>query len=131
MGMERIRVVKRSDPDVTVLVAWRCRSFLCRLRGLTFRRELPDGKGLLIEESRQSRWGASIHMLAVFFPLGVAWLNRERVVVDLRRADPWRFYIPRQPAQYILEGPVGMLESLVVGDQLDFVNVPQNTSHTH
>lgn len=121
---ERIQIVKEAAGGERVLIARRCRSFGCRLRGLTFRRGLPAGEGLLLEEARQSRWGTSIHMLAVFFSLGVAWLDRERVVVDLRRAEPWRFYVPRRPAKYVLEGPVEMLESLAVGDQLDFHNVP-------
>lgn len=111
-----------------MLVARRCRSFLCRLRGLTFRRELPQGEGLLLEEARQSRWATAIHMLAVFFPLGVAWLDRDHVVVDLRRAKPWRFYLPRRAAKYVLEGPVAMLESLAVGDQLTLVDASQTAS---
>ena len=96
-----------------------CRSFLCRLRGLTFRRQLPNGVGLLLDEGAQSRLGTAIHMLAVFMPLGVAWLNDSFQVVDLTLAKPWRFYFPDAPARYILEGNTAMLESLAIGDHLE------------
>jgi uncharacterized membrane protein (UPF0127 family) len=62
-------------------------------------------------------------MLGVFFPICVAWINRDYVVVDLTVAKPWRFYVPRKGAQYILEGPPDMLESITIGDRLEFVDV--------
>jgi uncharacterized membrane protein (UPF0127 family) len=62
-------------------------------------------------------------MLGVFFPIGVAWITRDQVVVDLTVATPWRFYVPKEKAQYILEGPPSMLESITIGDKLDFVDV--------
>ena len=97
-----------------------CASFLCRLRGLTFRRGLPAGEALLLVEKQASRLGASIHMWGVFFPLGVAWLDDDLVVVDCVVARPWRVYLPAAPARYILEGAPAMLESLAVGERLAF-----------
>ncbi len=60
-------------------------------------------------------------MFAVFTELGVAWLDRNGRVVDVRIAKPWRLYAPSAPAKYTLEGSPSMLESLAVGDQLEFV----------
>ncbi len=61
-------------------------------------------------------------MFAVFTELGVAWLDQSRRVVDVRIAKPWRLYAPSAPAKYTLEGPPSMLESLAVGDQLEFIS---------
>lgn len=124
-----VRVVNQTRAGAEVLLARRCRSFLCRLRGLMFRRALPGGVGLLLEEGVESRAAAAIHMLAVFMPLGVVWLDSDLTVVDKRQADPWRFYVPREPARYVLEGPVSVLESVAVGDQLEIQDA-LNT-HTH
>jgi uncharacterized membrane protein (UPF0127 family) len=59
-------------------------------------------------------------MLMVFFPITVAWLDRNFQVVDLKIAKPWRFYFPDAPAQYVLEGPVEMQSKLSLGDRLEW-----------
>ncbi len=118
-----VRVVNVSTGGNTLLQARWCASFLCRLRGLMFRRSLPESGGLLLVDRKETRRNAAIHMFAVFFPIGVAWISRDRVVVDLAIARPWRFYAPEKGAQYILEGPTEMLESITIGDRLEFVDV--------
>jgi uncharacterized membrane protein (UPF0127 family) len=87
---------------------------------LTFRRSLPEGTGLLLVQSGESRSSAAIHMLCVFMPLGVAWLDEARRVVDCRLARPWGMYVPRFPARYVLEGHPSILDEIAVGDVLDF-----------
>ena len=99
----------------------RCGSFLCRLRGLTFRRHLDSGEGLLLMGRRESRADTAIHMLFVFFSIAAVWLDGSGRVVDARLARPFRpLYIPRAPAQDVLEGPPALLERVQVGDQLRF-----------
>ncbi len=99
-------------------VRW-CEDFGCRLRGLTFRRSLEPGCGLLLVQSAASRSGAAIHMWAVFFPLAVIWLDGERRVIDTRLALPWRLYLPRRPARFVLEGPPALLDEIGIGDVLE------------
>jgi uncharacterized membrane protein (UPF0127 family) len=98
-----------------------CASFLCRLRGLTLRRALGDDEGLLLVGQRESRLDAAIHMLFVFFPIAVVWLDAKGCVVDVQLARPFRpFYAPQAPAKDILEGPPSLMESVHVGDRLRF-----------
>lgn len=99
----------------------RCASFLCRLRGLTFRRHLGDDEGLLLLGRRESRADAAIHMFFVFFPIAAVWLDGGGRVVDVRMARPFRpLYVPSAPARDVLEGPPGLLERVRIGDQLRF-----------
>ena len=100
-------------------VEW-CDSFASKLRGLTFRRRLAPGAGLVLVEDRPGRLATAIHMAFVFFPLAVAWLDGEGRVVDMRLARPWRVYVPRRPAQYVLEASPAMLECLSLGDRVAF-----------
>jgi uncharacterized membrane protein (UPF0127 family) len=102
-------------------VRW-CQSFLCRLRGLTFRRSLELHEGLLLVERSESRSNTAIHMWMVFFPIAAVWLDQDFRVVDLRLAKPWRVYIPSAPAKYVLEGSAQMLAQLSVGDRLAWVD---------
>jgi uncharacterized membrane protein (UPF0127 family) len=99
----------------------RCTSFLCRLRGLTFRRALDDDEGLLLVGRRESRADTAIHMFFVFFPIASIWLDRNGRVVDAQLARPFRpLYVPRAPAQDILEGSPRLLKQVHIGDQLRF-----------
>ena len=66
--------LRHADGAPLPLRVRRCDTFLCRLRGLTFRRALAPDEGLLFEEATESRLGTSIHMFFVFFPIGVVWL---------------------------------------------------------
>jgi len=113
-----IEISKQDEPGRSLVRARWCVSFLCRLRGLTFRRALDPGEGLLLVDRAEGRLSASIHMWMVFFPIGVIWLDAERRVVDARVALPWRAYIPAAPAQYILEGEPGLIEHVARGERL-------------
>ncbi|MBL7065609.1 MAG: DUF192 domain-containing protein [Anaerolineae bacterium] len=99
----------------------RCATLLCRLRGLTFRRRLGDGEGLLLVGRRENRAGTAIHMFFVFFPIAAVWLDGDGQAVDVRLARPFRpLYVPRAPARDVLEGPPALLERVRIGDRLRF-----------
>lgn len=101
-----------------------CATFTSRLRGLTFRRSLPDMDGLLLVQKSDSRLDAAIHMLGVFMDLGIAWINSDHEVVDVCLARAWRpFYVPRAPARYVLEVTPARLEDFQVGDKVRFEEI--------
>ncbi len=80
--MKIIHLENKSQPLPAPLQAVYCDSFLCRLRGLMFRSDLPHNEGLLLVEARDSRLDTSIHMLFVYMDLAVIWINSEFTVVD-------------------------------------------------
>lgn len=114
-------LVRRSDSRVLLThVRW-CNTFICKLRGLMFRRTLARGEGLLLVEGRASRAGAAIHMLFMAFPIAVCWLDEGFCVVDKAYARPWRpLYAPSKPARYTLEAAPDLLEHVEIGDVLVF-----------
>jgi hypothetical protein len=98
-----------------------CTSFACRLRGLTFKRDLPSDWGLLLVGRQDSKSDASIHMLFMMMDLAVVWINSAQRVVDVRRAWRWRsMIIPQAPAKYVLELPVDRFDDFEIGDELHF-----------
>ena len=108
-------------PLVLPIQATYCTSFLCRLRGLTFRRRLPPDQGLLLVQSRDNRLDAAIHMMGVWINLAVIWINSAGEVVDVKLARRWRpFYIPRSPARYVLELAAERLGDFIIGDRIQF-----------
>lgn len=98
-----------------------CSSFLCRLRGLSLRRRMPEPGGLLLVEGSDGRLSASIHMFGMGFDLGVLWIDGSLTVADTRHARPWRIYWPDRPARFILEASPEILERATIGDRLEFV----------
>lgn len=50
-----VRVRNRSHPLTSPLNARYCETFLCRLVGLTFRKELPAEQGLLLVHGGENR----------------------------------------------------------------------------
>lgn len=98
-----------------------CDSFGRKLRGFTFRRSLAPDEGLVLVEQSDSRVSTAIHMLFVFFDLGVIWVNDAGEVVDKTLARPWRLsYVPKSPARYVIELHPNLLEQIQVGEHLRF-----------
>ncbi|NJE08772.1 DUF192 domain-containing protein [Thermococcus sp. M39] len=71
----------------------------------------------------ETRTNASIHMFFMFQSIDVIFLNSAREVVDFKKAKPWRVYMPRDAAKYIIEGPVGIIKALDVeiGDKINWI----------
>ena len=98
-----------------------CRGFGGKLLGLMFRRSLSEDEGALLAYVRPSKIETSIHMFFVPFPLGVFWLDSRGTVVDRVRALPWRpYYASAVPACYVLELHPRSLNSLPIGNRVEF-----------
>lgn len=82
----------------------------------------PD-YALVFELEKETRLGASIHMLFVFFPIDVVYLDSGKKVVDIKSGlKPWSLnYTPKKAAKYFVEFPVGKLrEKIGLGDVLQW-----------
>ncbi|MDP6642141.1 MAG: DUF192 domain-containing protein [Candidatus Nanoarchaeia archaeon] len=75
---------------------------------------------LIFELNKESRMGASIDMLFVFYPINVVWLDKNKKIVDIKKnLKPFTpLIIPRKKAKYILEftNPI----SMKIGDTIKF-----------
>lgn len=92
-----------------------------RARGLMFRRPPSPDEVYLFVESRESIALTAIHMLFVFFPIAVLWLNEAHEVVDRALAQPFGlYYAPSRPARYFVEGSPALLDLVAPGDRLDW-----------
>ena len=116
-------VQSRNNPIASPPRVKYCESFLCRLRGLTFRTPVTRDEGLLLVFGRDSRMDSSIHMLGVGFDLAVFWINSELRLVDKIVAGAWKpAFFPKEPARYVLEVHASRINDLQVGDMVEFQN---------
>lgn len=99
----------------------KCDTFWRRLRGLMFRRRLSSDEAYLFVFGNESVVAASVHMVFVFYPIALVWLDRKRQVVDVRLAQPFHpYYAPQKGAQYLVEGAPGLLDRVRMGDRIGF-----------
>jgi uncharacterized membrane protein (UPF0127 family) len=117
--MQTVTIENCTHPLKERLQAGYCASFLCQLRGLTFRRTLPPNWGLLLVQARESKIDAAIHMFMMWMDLTVVWVNAQNRVVDVRPAYRWKsVLIPQAPARFVLELPIERLNDFQIGDEL-------------
>jgi hypothetical protein len=106
---------------IATRVTW-CTTFLTRGLGLMFHPPLQEDQAYIFDEGRESRSLTTIHMLFVFFPIAVFWLDAAKRVVDKALARPfYPYYAPSAPAQYYVECHPKALEMAKIGDQLQFL----------
>lgn len=89
-----------------------------QMRGLMFRKR---ERNLLFVFPKERR--VDLHMFFVFFPIDVVLLDEKQIVVSAKeRFKPFRVWMPRKKAKYVLELPEGMVSKLKikVGDRLGF-----------
>lgn len=82
--------------------------------GLMFSRRSKFNYCLIFTRPTSSILGSSIHMMFVFYPITVIFLDENKKVVDIKKkAIPFWFYAPKKPAKYILEMPTSTNLSFV------------------
>jgi uncharacterized membrane protein (UPF0127 family) len=119
--MTEIRILNLSTPLEHPINANYCSSFLCRLRGLSFYRTIPDHWGCLLVQKRENRIESSIHMLFMFCDLTVVWIDSALIIVDKTLARSWHLsYKPKKPAKFVLELAASHINDFKIGDQLKF-----------
>jgi uncharacterized membrane protein (UPF0127 family) len=121
MKIRYVTIHNVTQPSKQPVLARYCNSFLCRLRGLMFVKELPKGMGLLLVQSRDSRLDSAIHMFFMRMDIAAVWISDAGEVVDVRHARRWSpGIVPQKPARYVLEIPLANRNEYRVGDKVRF-----------
>ena len=85
--------------------------------GLMFRSKPKKNEAIILKLEKQSKFFSAIHMLFVFYPIYVIWLNKKNIVVDIKRCYPFQpFSMPKSPASLIIE--CTKLPSIKINDKL-------------
>ena len=64
-----------------------------------------------------------LHMLFVFYPIDVIFLNKDRKIVEIKEnLKPFTFYTPKNKAKYVIELPNKTIQktSTELGDTINF-----------
>lgn len=114
--MQKLRALFRGTDFLTEVSL--ADGFFTRLRGLSFRRDLPPGNGLLLRPCGQ------IHTFHMRFRIDALYLSREGRVLRVDESLPPRRVRPAVKGCYqVLESPAGACAAagISAGDRLEFL----------
>jgi uncharacterized membrane protein (UPF0127 family) len=98
-----------------------CASFMTKLQGLMFRKQLNPYTGALLVESQDSVINTTIHMLFMNFDICAVWIDRSGSVVDVQIAKRWHLlYKPQKPACLVLETHCQHVSDFNLGDKIEY-----------
>jgi len=95
-----------------------CKSNASKARGLMFRIK-PKPLIFVFEKEKI----VSLHMMFVFFPIDVVYLNKNKKVVEIKsNFRPFRLYSPKKNAMYVIELPENTIKKsrTSIGDSISF-----------
>lgn len=93
-----------------------CRSVFSKALGLMFRFRLKD-KGYVFLFRKEQR--VDLHMLFVFFPIDVVFLDKDKKVVEIKQEfRPFTVYVSKKKAMYVVELPKGTSKGVKLGHKL-------------
>lgn len=88
--------------------------------GLRFKKMPGKDEALILDTKTESVIGSIVDMVFVFYEICVVWLDRNKNVVDVKTARPFRFYIPRKKARYVIETNAANTNKFKVGQKISF-----------
>jgi len=92
-----------------------------RTKGLMFEDKKKFDYALIFDFPIESKIGTSLHMIFVFFPIDVLFLDKEKKVVDKVTLPPFQpNYTPRKAAKYVIEMPQGKAKSVKIGNKIEW-----------
>jgi uncharacterized protein len=98
------------------------KNVMFKVRGLMFSKPLKRGEAIILEAKDEGIIETTLHMLFVFYPIDILWLNKKLEIVDIKRKvmpfKPW--IVPRAPAKFVVEMKSGAAKTLRIGDVLKF-----------
>ncbi len=95
-----------------------CKSILSKAKGLMFTSGIKN-KGLVFYFPKEQI--NSLHMVFVFYPIDVLFLDKDRKVVEIKRNfKPFSAYIPKKKSKYVIELPKNTTKSVELGNTIEF-----------
>jgi uncharacterized membrane protein (UPF0127 family) len=114
--MKNKMIKNKTKSFVIIEKAKLCRSVFSKAFGFMFRFKKPDYARVFIFNKERR---ADLHMLFVFFPIDVLFLDKNKKVADIKKNFmPFSYYMPKSKAMYVIELPVGVIGKTAMGDKV-------------
>ena len=96
-------------------------SFFKRFLGLMFKSRCDYPLLFEIPQSIKIKERSSIHSLFMRFELTLVFIDDYNLIYEIANLKPWRYYIPKKGAKYIIEFDKNEFENydLKIGDEIE------------
>jgi uncharacterized protein len=92
-----------------------------RTKGLMFEDVKKFDYALVFEFPSESKIASSLHMIFVFFPIDVLFLDKGKKVVDKVTLNPFTpNYTPKKASKYVIEMPNGKAKNVKIGNKIEW-----------
>ncbi len=118
MNVDRMIVNKTRDKVITDGEKI-CSTLWSKALGLMFQRNVTTPLVFTFSSMRK----IPLHMMFVFTPIDVLWLDSKRKVVEMKEGfRPFSYYSPAKTAQYVIELRSSTIheQGVKVGDEIEF-----------
>lgn len=120
MGLNRFKMPIKNLTKKKIIINYYkfCDNILLKFIGLMFSKKQKNALIFKFNEEKS----ISLHMLFVFYPIDVLFLNKNKVVVDKKEDfKPFTFYKSNTKAMYAIELPNGIIKKTKteIGDKIE------------
>ena len=93
-----------------------------KMKGLMFEDAKKFDYALIFELGKESRKSSSMHMMFVFFPIDILFLDKDKRIVEIvKNLQPFTpNYTPKKRCWYFVELPAGSTNNVRVGNTLEW-----------
>jgi uncharacterized protein len=97
-------------------------NFLARLKGLMLNENL-DHILIIKPMQKTNRYFSAIHTFFMKIQIEILFLNDKKEIIEIANLKPWKVYVPKKGATYILELKKGSIKKygINIGEKLDFI----------
>lgn len=117
-------VIRKGKKELVIKKSRLANSSFSRFKGLMLESRENFDYALIFPLDFESRYGASIHMMFMNFPIDILFLNSKQEIIDVvENLRPWSLNCtPKKPAKYIIEMPAGTArkKKIKVGEKAVF-----------
>jgi uncharacterized membrane protein (UPF0127 family) len=115
------RLKNLTQPQLEPFELKYCATFMTKLQGLMFKKDLEPFYGVLLVETQDSVVNTTIHMLFMNFDICTVWIDRSNTVVDIQLARRWHLmYKPQKAACLVLETHSQHMKDFKLGDKIGY-----------
>lgn len=111
--------IKNLSKKIILVEKYRiCRDLFSKSLGLMFSKRRKDF-ALVLAFDEEKR--ISLHMLFVFYPIDVLFLNKNGKIVEIKKNfKPFTVYTGIRRAKYAVELPCGIINKTKLNDKIEF-----------
>jgi len=118
--MKMAEIINRTNKKIIAKEYMLCKSIFSKALGLMFTRKSKQQNLVFVFKKEKI---IPLHMLFVFYPIDVLFLDKDKRVVDIKiNFRPFVFYTPKKKAKYVVELKKGAVDEsgTTFKDEIDF-----------